>query len=172
MSKAVKILWRVFFIGLSLIILMVLLVSFGVFGSLPSLAELENPSVLSSSEVYAADGTLMGKYFLKDRSNVSYRDISKNVVNALIATEDKRFFDHSGLDARRLASAMVKLGSDGGASTITQQLAKNLLGQGSTNRVTRMIEKVKEMIVALELERNFTKEEIIALYLNTVSYGD
>jgi len=172
MSKAVKILWRVFFIGFGLIVLMILLVSWGVFGSLPSLAELENPSILSSSEVYAADGTLMGKYYLKDRSNVAYRDISKNAVNALIATEDKRFFEHSGLDARRLASAMVKLGSDGGASTITQQLAKNLLGQGSTNRMVRMIEKLKEMIVALELERNFTKEEIIALYLNTVSYGD
>jgi len=172
MSKAVKILWRIFFIGLGFIILMILLVSWGVFGSLPSLAELENPSMLSSSEVYAADGTLMGKYYLKDRSNVAYKDISKNVVNALIATEDKRFFEHSGLDAKRLASALVKLGSDGGASTITQQLAKNLLEQGSTNKIKRMIEKMKEMIVALELERNFTKEEIIALYLNTVSYGD
>ena len=174
MSKAVKILWRIFFIGLGFIILMILLVSWGVFGSLPSLAELENPSMLSSSEVYAADGTLMGKYYLKDRSNVAYKDISKNVVNALIATEDKRFFEHSGLDAKRLASAVVKLGSDGGASTITQQLAKNLLEQGlaGTNKIKRMIEKMKEMIVALELERNFTKEEIIALYLNTVSYGD
>jgi penicillin-binding protein 1A len=146
MSKAVKILWRIFFIGLGFIILMILLVSWGVFGSLPSLAELENPSMLSSSEIYAADGTLMGKYYLKDRSNVAYKDISKNVVNALIATEDKRFFEHSGLDAKRLASAFVKLGSDGGASTITQQLAKNLLEQGSTNKIKRMIEKMKEMI--------------------------
>jgi penicillin-binding protein 1A len=171
MKKAVRILWRVFFGGLAAFILIVLLANWGVFGKMPSMEELENPSASLASEVYAADGTLMGKFYLEDRTNVEYKDISKNVINALIATEDKRFYDHSGVDGKSLIRAIVRMGRDGGGSTITQQLAKNLLGQGSTNIVRRIIEKIKEWIVAIKLERNFTKEEIIALYLNTVSYG-
>jgi penicillin-binding protein 1A len=115
----------------------------------------------------------MGKYYTKDRINVGYNDISQNVIKALIATEDERFYDHSGIDAKSMARAVFYLGKEGGASTITQQLAKNLLfGEGSKNFVMRVIEKFKEWIVAIKLERNFTKEEIIALYLNMVTYGD
>lgn len=172
MTKAKKYLWRIFFVGLGSAVLFVLLVSWGVFGSLPSLAELENPSILSASEVYAADGRLMGKYYVTDRTNVPYSDISPNVLNALVATEDERFYDHSGIDGRSMARALFFFGSEGGASTITQQLAKNMLGQGSKDLVTRIIEKVKEMIVAIKLERNFTKQEILGLYLNTVEYSD
>ncbi|MFN5761984.1 MAG: transglycosylase domain-containing protein, partial [Sphingobacteriales bacterium] len=128
--------------------------------------------MLSSSEVYAADGTLMGKFYLKDRTNVKYGDISQNVVKALISTEDERFYQHAGIDIKSLLRAVVYLGKEGGASTLTQQLAKNLLNQGTSNKVMRVIEKFKEWIVAIKLERNFTKEEIIALYLNMVSYGD
>ncbi|GAC1418729.1 MAG: transglycosylase domain-containing protein [Flavisolibacter sp.] len=136
--------------------------------------QLENPSILQSSEIYATDGTLMGKYYREhgNRSNVNYRDISKHVISALVATEDFRFYDHSGIDYKRTLKAMLTLGRDGGGSTITQQLAKNLLDQGSKNRATRMIEKIKEYIVAIRLERNFTKEEILALYLNAVPFGD
>ncbi|MFN5641720.1 MAG: penicillin-binding protein 1A, partial [Sphingobacteriales bacterium] len=123
-------------------------------------------------EVYAADGTLMGKFYLKDRTNVKYGDISQNVVKALISTEDERFYQHAGIDIKSLLRAVVYLGKEGGASTLTQQLAKNLLNQGTSNKVMRVIEKFKEWIVAIKLERNFTKEEIIALYLNMVSYGD
>ena len=129
--------------------------------------------MLSSSEIYGADGTLMGKYYTKDRTNVKYGDISPNVINALIATEDERFYQHSGIDAKGTARAVLFLGTKGGASTITQQLAKNMLEQGLTkNIIRRVIEKFKEWIISVKLERNFTKEEILALYLNTVSFSD
>jgi penicillin-binding protein 1A len=173
MSKTVRTIWRIFFAAWGLFLLFILALNLGVFGKLPSLQELENPSMLSSSEIYAADGSLMGKYFLKDRINVQYADISQNVVKALIATEDERFYEHSGIDVRSLFRAIAYLGKEGGASTITQQLAKNLLfGEGSKNIVQRVIQKFKEWVVAIKLERNFTKEEIIALYLNMVTYGD
>jgi penicillin-binding protein 1A len=173
MSKAVRVFWKLFFIAWAVLIVFLVAVNFGIFGKLPSLVELENPSMLSSSEIYAADGSLMGKYYTKDRINVGYNDISQNVIKALIATEDERFYDHSGIDAKSMARAVFYLGKEGGASTITQQLAKNLLfGEGSKNFVMRVIEKFKEWIVAIKLERNFTKEEIIALYLNMVTYGD
>ena len=165
--------WRLFFAAWGLFLLFILAINLGLFGKLPSLVELENPSILSSSEIYAADGSLMGKYYLKDRINVQYPEISQNVVKALIATEDERFYEHSGIDVRSLMRAVAFLGKEGGASTITQQLAKNLLfGEGSKNIVRRVIEKFKEWVVAIKLEKNFTKEEIIALYLNMVTYGD
>lgn len=172
MVKRVKYLWRFFFIGLGIAVLFILAISWGVFGKLPSLAELENPSILSASEIFASDGRLMGKYYITDRTNVPFSEISPNVINALVATEDERFYAHSGIDPKSLARAIFFFGSEGGASTITQQLAKNMLGQGSKNTIARIIEKFKEMIVAIKLERNFTKEEILALYLNTVEYSD
>jgi penicillin-binding protein 1A len=174
MKKAIGIFWRIYFIGLAVVIAVVLMANFGVFGKMPSLKELENPSLLQSSEVFAEDGTLMGKYYLENgnRSNVDYKDISKNVINGLVATEDNRFYDHSGVDLKSTLRAVVLLGSEGGGSTITQQLAKALLNQGSKNKAWRVIEKIKEYIIAIKLERNFTKEEILALYLNAVSFSD
>lgn len=153
---------------------MIVLCMMGVFGKLPSLQELENPSILQSSEVYATDGTLMGKFYRErgNRINANYRDISPNVINALVATEDERFYSHSGIDVKSTLRAVFLLGKEGGGSTITQQLAKALLAQGSKNRAWRVIEKLKEYIVAIRLERNFTKEEILSLYLNAVPYGD
>ncbi len=171
-EKAGKYIWRLFFIGVGSFIIFVLLVSWGVFGKLPSLSELENPSIASATEVYASNGRLMGKYVITDRTIIPYKDISPNVINALVATEDERFYRHSGIDAKSLGRALVYMGREGGASTITQQLAKNMLGQGSRSLFQRILEKFKEMIVAIKLERNFTKEEIIALYLNTVEYSD
>ena len=175
MKKSTRIFWYVFLGGIGLVVLFFVLVMVGVFGKLPTLKQLENPSIMQASEVYATDGTLMGKYYRErgNRSNVNYRDISKHVIDALIATEDERFEDHSGIDFKRTIAAIVTFGKNGGGSTITQQLAKALLtGQGSRNKATRVIEKVKEYIVAIRLERNFTKEEIIALYLNAVPFGD
>jgi len=174
MKKGLRIFWIVFFSGFGFFVLFILLCIFGVFGKLPSLKELENPTILQSSEVFAADGTLMGKYYTErgNRSNVSYRDISPHVINALIATEDERFYEHAGIDAKSTMRAVFLLGKEGGGSTITQQLAKALLAQGTKNKAWRVIEKFKEYIVAIRLERNFTKEEIIALYLNAVPYGD
>ncbi|MFN5479304.1 MAG: penicillin-binding protein 1A [Chitinophagaceae bacterium] len=171
-SRPVRIFWKIFFYAWGFAVLLILVIYLGLFGKLPSIEELENPSMMSSSEIYADDGTLMGKFYLKDRINVKYQDISPNVIKALIATEDERFYEHSGIDVRSLLRAVVFLGSEGGASTITQQLAKSLLGQQSRMSVGRVIEKLKEWIVAIRLERNFTKEEIITLYLNMVNYGD
>src|SRR5271169_3777136 len=125
MSKAVRIFWRVFFVGLATFMLFILLINIGLLGPLPSLKDLENPSIMLASEVYADDGTLMGKYYedKSNRSNVEYQDISPNVIHALLATEDKRFYEHSGIDGWGTLRALVKLGRDGGGSTITQQLA-------------------------------------------------
>ncbi len=174
MTKSSRIFWTVFLSATGAFLLFILLCMFGVFGKLPSLKELENPTILQSSEVFAADGTLMGKYFSERgyRTNVTYREISPHVLNALIATEDERFYEHAGIDPKSTMRAVFLLGREGGGSTITQQLAKTLLEQGSKNKAWRVIEKFKEYIVAIRLERNFTKEEILALYLNAVPFGD
>ena len=172
-STPVKIFWRIVFLGIAAFILLLLMANWGVFGKMPSIQDLENPSASLASEVIADDGTVMGKYYLEDRTNVDFKDISKNVINALVATEDERFYTHSGIDGRGLARAVVHLGRDGGASTITQQLAFNLFnGNRARNPFTRVIQKIKEWIIAVKLERNFTKDEIIALYLNTVPFSD
>jgi penicillin-binding protein 1A len=172
--KAIKILWIGFLSCVVLFFAFFGMVAWGVFGKLPSLKELENPQTFLPAEVYAEDGTLMGKFYKErgNRSYVDYKDISTNVVYALVATEDKRFFAHSGIDARSLGRAMFTLGKDGGGSTVTQQLAKGLLEQGSKNKATRIIEKMKEWIVATRLEKNFTKEEIISSYLNNATFDD
>jgi penicillin-binding protein 1A len=174
MRKSVRLFWIIFLSGFGVFTLVILLCMLGVFGKLPSLKQLENPSILQSSEVYATDGTLMGKYYRErgNRTNADYKDISPHVIHALVATEDERFYDHAGIDVKSTLRAVFLLGREGGGSTITQQLAKALLAQGSKNRAWRIIEKFKEYIVAIRLERNFTKEEIIALYLNAVPYGD
>lgn len=174
MKRAVRIFWSIFLGGLAIFISLLLMANFGVFGKMPTLSDLENPSILQASEVYADDGTLMGKYYRENgnRSVVKYRDISPYIINALIATEDKRFYSHSGIDMKGTLRAVFTGGMQGGGSTITQQLAKALLDQGRVSGIRRMIEKLKEWIIAVKLEKNFTKEEIIALYLNTVPYSD
>jgi penicillin-binding protein 1A len=176
MSKAVKYLWICFFSGFLLVLLLIGAANWGWLGEMPSTIELENPSALIASEVYADDGTPMGKYYLEDRSPVEYKDISKNVVNALVATEDERFYEHNGIDGMallRVAKGMITFSPDGGGSTITQQLALNLFGgRRAYNKFARAKQKIKEWVIAVKLERNFTKEEILTYYLNTVSFSD
>ncbi len=171
-SKAVKFLWITFFSGIFLGILLIALAFWGIFGEMPSMEELENPSASLASEIIAADGTLMGKFYLQDRSSVEYKEISKNVIQALVATEDERFYEHSGIDGIAIGRALFNLGTDGGGSTITQQLSKNLFTNYSSFAPLRILQKLKEWIISVQLEKNFTKEEIIALYLNTVPFGD
>ena len=172
-GTAVKVFWRLIFLGFGSFILLILLANWGVFGKMPSIQDLENPSASLASEVIADDGTVMGKYYLEDRTHVDFKDINKNITNALIATEDERFYRHSGVDGRALARAIINLGKEGGGSTISQQLAFNLFnGNRARNRFSRSMQKVKEWIIAIKLERNFTKDEILALYLNTVPFGD
>ncbi|WP_114792077.1 transglycosylase domain-containing protein [Niabella yanshanensis] len=174
MKKSVRIFWRLFFIGFVLFIAVILMANYGVFGKMPSIEELENPTIAQASEVYASDGTLMGRYYLPsgNRSIVKYKEISPNVINALVSTEDKRFYEHSGIDIKGTLRAIFSGGSQGGGSTITQQLALALFNKRANNPVKRVIQKLKEWIIAVKLERNFTKEEILALYLNAVAYPD
>ncbi len=174
MSKGVRIVWRVFIFGWLSLILIFVLANFGVFGKMPSIYDLQNPSASLSSEVFASDGTLMGKFYIQDRSNVDYKDISKHVIDALVATEDKRFYDHSGIDAKGTMAIpfYMMMGKKRGSSTITQQLALNLFAERARNPFVRGFQKLKEYIIAVKLERNFTKEEILALYLNTVPFGE
>lgn len=172
MTRSVRILWRLFFYGFGLFLLMLLCANFGLFGKMPSIKELENPEADLASEIISADGVLMGKYYSENRSEVKYSEISPNVIHALIATEDERFYDHSGIDAQALARVVFTAGTQGGGSTITQQVAKMMLGQGRGNIFRRGIDKLKEWIVAVKLERNFTKEEILTLYLNRAPWGN
>jgi len=143
MKRTVRIFWSIFFCGFLAFLALVMMANFGVFGKMPSLSDLENPSILQGTEVYAQDGTLMGKYYRErgNRSNVKYRDISKHVIDALIATEDVRFENHSGIDFRSTMRAVVTLGSQGGGSTISQQLAKALLDQGSQAYIARLFKR-------------------------------
>lgn len=175
MKRSVRIFWRIALGLVICFILVVILAAAGLFGPMPSMKQLENPTLLQTSEVFAVDGTLMGKYYRENgnRSNVNYSDISPHVINALVSTEDIRFYNHSGIDVKGTMRALLTFGRGGGGSTITQQLAKALLNQGrGVSTLRRMIEKIKEYIIAVKLERNFTKEEIIALYLNAVPYSD
>lgn len=144
------------------------------FGPMPTFEELENPESNLASEVYSSDGELLGTYFIENRSNVNYRDISPNLINALLAIEDIRFEDHSGIDIKalmRVSYGVLTGNHKGGGSTLTQQLAKNLFPRGRLSKPELVIRKFKEWITALKLERYYSKEEIIAMYLNTVSYG-
>jgi penicillin-binding protein 1A len=174
MKKTVRIFWRIFLGGFLAVVVLIAMANFGIFGKMPSLSELENPSLLQASEVLAVDGTLMGKYNTErgNRSNVKYSDISRHVIDALIATEDERFYNHSGIDFKSTMRAVITAGTSGGGSTITQQLSKALLEQGSRNKAWRVIEKLKEWIISVKLEKNFTKEEILTLYLNAVPFGN
>ncbi|WP_205508106.1 transglycosylase domain-containing protein [Longitalea arenae] len=174
MKKGIKIFWWVFFSGLLLGVLLIVSANIGLLGKMPSIKELSNPTALIASQVYAEDGSLIGKYLIEDRINVEYKEISPQVMNALVATEDERFFKHNGIDGRSLMRSLASFGTSGGASTITMQTAKNLFTEDwSTSSIfTRMTQKLKEAIIAVKLERNFSKEEIITLYLNTVAFSD
>ncbi len=169
--KYIKWFWMTIFGGILFIILLFLLASFGAFGPLPSFEELESPEKSTASEVISIDGKTLGKYAYENRTPVKYKDISENLINALIATEDERFYDHSGIDFRSSIRAVVMLGSEGGGSTITQQLAKLLFhGEGSRNIVERVLQKVKEYVIAIQLERQYTKQEILTMYLNKYDF--
>jgi penicillin-binding protein 1A len=174
MKRSVKWLWIIVIGGILAVNLVAVLINAGAFGYMPSMEELENPSSALASEVYGADGSVMGRYFIEDRSYTDYKDISPNVVHALIATEDERFYEHSGIDAIGTMAIPYYLvtGKRRGSSTLTQQLAKNLFPRENANMFTIPFIKLKEWILAIKLERNLTKDEIVALYLNTVPFSD
>jgi len=175
MKHFVRYFWIAYIAMVLLIFLFFTAVAMGWFGKMPTFEELENPKSNLATEIISEDGKLLGKYYIENRSNTHYQELSANVINALIATEDARFESHSGIDVRamfRVAWGVMTGSSKGGGSTITQQLAKNLFPR-KPNRTfleTVMI-KFKEWITAIKLERNYSKEEILAMYLNTVDFG-
>jgi penicillin-binding protein 1A len=163
--------WRLFFYTLVGIFLFFLFASWGLFGAMPSFEDLENPESNLATEIISSDGVTLGKFYNENRTAIKFKDLPKSLVDALVSTEDERFYEHSGIDARRTFGAAVQLGRDGGASTITQQLAKNLFhGEGSKFLPFRIVQKAKEWIIAIRLERQYTKQEIIALYFNQVDF--
>lgn len=166
-------LWK--WLGVAVLIGILFLVSIkvGIWGALPDTTELENPKIKLASEIYSSDNTVLGKMFYQeDRTNCDFSDIPPHLKDALIATEDARFYEHSGIDAKALIRAIVRLGRDGGGSTITQQLALNLFQERADNFAFRIIQKIKEWFLAIEIEKRYTKDEIILMYFNTVPYGN
>ena len=190
--KIVKYTWITFLcvlLGLPLYIFTVGIDLFGLYGGMPSLIEIENPENDLSSELISADGVSMGRYFrYNHRSQVAYNELSEDLVNTLLLSEDHRFYDHSGLDFQAYLRVLWGLATlnparGGGGSTITQQLAKNLYTRNPDKNLDgliaklgkyprRVIQKSKEWIISVELEKNFTKEEIIAMYLNTTAFNN
>ena len=164
----------VFTLGILFVVLIFSLASFGVFGELPDHTQLENPNTNLATEIISSDGVTLGKFYLNDnRTPVGYDELPEHLVQALIATEDARYYEHSGIDAIGFIRAAFYLGKRGGASTISQQLAKQLFhGEGSKNTLGRLTQKIKEWIIAIRLERQYTKEEIIAQYFNIYDFGN
>jgi len=170
-KKYIRWFWILIASGFAFVALIFLLAGFGVFGKLPTFEELENPENNLASEVISIDGQTLGKYAKENRTPIRYKDLSTNLVEALVATEDERFYKHSGIDAKGTARALLSLGSSGGASTITQQLSRMLFtGPKSANIIKRIIQKVKEIIIATRLEKNYSKHEIITMYLNKYDF--
>ena len=166
----IAIIWTTVLSPFLVLFTLILLAKTEFFGELPSFDQLENPKNNLATEIISHDGVVLGKYFFENRSRVKYEEIPQDLVNALVATEDVRFYNHSGIDARALLRAVfgVLSGSSntGGASTITQQLAKMLFTEQPSTGVQRVIQKLKEWVIAAELEKHYTKAEIITMYLN------
>lgn len=175
-SRWIKPFWILYSLGVLAVVMIFSAISLGWFGFMPSFSELENPKTNLASEVYACDGALLGKYYIENRSPCKYEELSESVINALIATEDARYYRHSGIDIRALARVFVGVvtgNHKGGGSTITQQLAKNLFPRDpNANKIKLIITKLKEWVVAVKLEREYSKNEILAMYFNTVDFGN
>ncbi len=170
-----RIIWGLFLLGVISLILVFILISKGKIGYIPPFDELENPQTNLATELYSSDGVILGKYYRENRTIVHFEDLSPNLVNALLATEDIRFYQHSGIDYRALFRVAIKsviLRQDaGGGSTISQQLAKNLYRMRERDIVNTVIMKFQEWVTAVKLEKNYTKDEIMVMYLNTVTFG-
>ena len=163
--------WSIFALGLASIILIFWLITKGALGYLPPLNELQNPKNTFATEVISSDMQLLGRYYRQEnRVGVNYEDISPNMINALIATEDARFYNHTGIDFKSLFRAIIKMGRAGGGSTITQQLAKQLWSPRANNIFERALQKPIEWVIATKLERLYSKEEILTMYLNQFDF--
>ena len=169
-KKRLTLLWALVLSPFITLFSLVYLTALGFFGDLPTFNQLENPKNNLATEIISEDGVVLGKYFFENRTKTSYNELPQNLINALIATEDIRFRSHSGIDIRSLLRAVYGVfsgnTSSGGASTITQQLAKMLFTEHPSSGLGRVMQKLKEWIIAAQLEKRYTKDEILVMYLN------
>jgi len=172
-SRYVKLTWLFIWGPFAAVFLMVVLIANEVFGDLPSVEELQNPRSNLATVIYSSDQKVLGKYYNENRINIRFKDLDKDLVSALVATEDARFYEHSGVDVKALFRAALGIfggGSRGGGSTISQQLAKMMFPREDLNKFELVIRKIKEWVIAARLEKNYTKEEIMAMYLNKFDF--
>ena len=169
----IRLFWASFLIGICLFIGVFIYAALGYMGEMPPFEQLENPKTNLATQILSSDGVVLGKFYYNDnRTPITYEELPTNIVQALIATEDERYYDHSGIDWYATLRAVYFLGKRGGASTITQQLARQLfVGVRSRNKKEAIIQKIKEWVLSIQLERRYTKEEIIAMYLNIYDFG-
>ena len=166
-KKMIRTMWLLFFGGIAFAILFFFTLSFS---DLPDTVQLENPTFEYATKIYTADNVELGRYFRKNRDWVYPEELNPHLVNALVATEDERFYKHNGIDYKGSLRAVFYLGKKGGASTITQQLAKLLFHESAKSFFPRVLQKFKEWIIAIRIEKRYTKDEIIAMYLNKFDF--
>ena len=172
-KKPIRLLWVIFLSGMVGIFLLFGGAALGWYGPMPDLQQLENPNTNLASQIISSDGVTLGKYYFNDnRTPITFEELPSNMVNALIATEDERFYDHAGIDWKGTLRAFAYLGKRGGASTITQQLARQIfVGVRSRNKIKTVLQKAQEWVIAIQLEQRYTKKEILAMYLNKYDFG-
>ncbi len=171
--REIKLFWYVFFFGLFSLVGVFVAAGFGLFGKMPEFRQLENPKTNLATQIFSSDNKILGKFYYNDnRTPLDYEEIPKDLIDALIATEDERFYSHSGIDLRSTMRAIIYLGEKGGASTVSQQLARQLFtGVRSRNTLDAVIQKIKEWVIAIQLERRYSKKEIITMYLNLYDFN-
>lgn len=169
--KLILWMWAIFLGGISLLVLFFWALSNGLIWTLPSFEELENPNSILATEIYTSDLEILGKFYKENRTFVPFEYLPDTLVGALVNTEDERFYSHSGIDVKRLVTAIAALGTRGGASTISQQLAKLLFSDRARTKLQRLKYKFMEWVIAVKLERQYTKNEIIAMYLNKFDFN-
>tara|TARA_B110000503_G_scaffold67695_1_gene105925 strand:- start:1315 stop:3639 length:2325 start_codon:yes stop_codon:yes gene_type:complete len=172
-KKPIRLLWVIFLSGMVGIFLLFGGAALGWYGPMPDLQQLENPNTNLAAQIISSDGVTLGKYYFNDnRTPITFEELPSNMVNALIATEDERFYDHAGIDWKGTLRAFAYLGKRGGASTITQQLARQIfVGVRSRNKIKTVLQKAQEWVIAIQLEQRYTKKEILAMYLNKYDFG-
>ncbi|MDO7569626.1 MAG: transglycosylase domain-containing protein [Flavobacteriaceae bacterium] len=172
-KKPIRLLWVIFLSGMVGIFLLFGGAALGWYGPMPDLQQLENPNTNLASQIISSDVVTLGKYYFNDnRTPITFEELPSNMVNALIATEDERFYDHAGIDWKGTLRAFAYLGKRGGASTITQQLARQIfVGVRSRNKIKTVLQKAQEWVIAIQLEQRYTKKEILAMYLNKYDFG-
>jgi penicillin-binding protein 1A len=172
-KKFILVFWLVFLTGILVLIGIFGVAAMGYLGPMPPLEQLENPKTNLATQILSSDGEVLGKFYFNDnRTPITYGELPQNMVEALIATEDERYYDHAGIDWRGTLRALFYFGKKGGASTITQQLARQLfVGVRSRNKKEAVFQKIKEWVLSVQLERRYTKNEIIAMYLNIYDFG-